>query len=320
LSNGGISNTYSYLARASTALSVTLTGLSCLLAGVTMPVLGRTLQLASAHPLDLAVPIPALVGQFLLMLTLPVGIGMWVRRQWPDRAVSSRPAVQRLAFIGVGIMLLLIILDDPRAFLSDLPSTVPLAAVFIALSAAAGWLAAAAVTGDPRDRFTLAAEFGTRNLGVAMAVAVTLLGRIEFARFAYTYFLTELPLMLVAISVFRRRQGMRLTADSSHVASGPLEPSGRPSRDSDGAAAGIPACRTMSGFRQTSPTEVHGLRYEIQRPRRRLREWIQATRLRRRCAVFVLARLGLALPYSDRDRGADKAGARRAAPAPRRRA
>jgi BASS family bile acid:Na+ symporter len=156
---GGISNTYSYLARASTALSVTLTGLSCLLAGVTMPVLGRTLQLASAHPLDLAVPIPALVGQFLLMLTLPVGIGMWVRRQWPDRAVSSRPAVQRLAFIGVGIMLLLIILDDPRAFLSDLPSTVPLAAVFIALSAAAGWLAAAAVTGDPRS-ITLA-EFGT---------------------------------------------------------------------------------------------------------------------------------------------------------------
>ena len=63
-------------------------------------------------------------------------------------------------------------------------------------------MAAAFVTSDPRDRFTLAAEFGTRNLGVAMAVAVTMLGRVEFARFAYTYFLTELPLMLVASRSF----------------------------------------------------------------------------------------------------------------------
>jgi bile acid:Na+ symporter, BASS family len=204
---GGISNTYSYLARASTALSVTLTGLSCLLAGFTMPVVGRGLALASAHSMDLAVPIPSLLGQLLVMLTLPVGIGMWVRRRWADQAVRYQPAVQRLAFIGVGLVLLFITLDDPRAFLGDLPSTVPLAAVFIALSAVAGWLTAVAVTGDPRDRFTLAAEFGTRNLGVAMAVAVTLLGRVEFARFAYTYFLTELPLMLLAISAFRRRHG-----------------------------------------------------------------------------------------------------------------
>ena len=72
--------------------------------------------------------------------------------------------------------------------------------------AAVGWVTAAMVTDDARDRFTIAAEFGTRNLGVAMAVAVTLLGRIEFARFAYTYFLTEIPLMLVAIVLFKRRQ------------------------------------------------------------------------------------------------------------------
>ncbi len=148
---GGISNTYSYLARASTALSVTLTGLSCLLAGVTMPVLGRALDLASGQSLELSVPIPSLLAQLLLMLTLPVAIGMWLRRRWADQAVRHRPALERLAFVGVGIVLALIILDDPRAFADDLPSTVPLAAIFIALSAAAGWLAAAVVTRDPRD-------------------------------------------------------------------------------------------------------------------------------------------------------------------------
>src|SRR4029450_9121727 len=42
---GGVSNTYSSLARAAPALSVTLTGLSCVLATVTVPALGRALEL-----------------------------------------------------------------------------------------------------------------------------------------------------------------------------------------------------------------------------------------------------------------------------------
>ena len=202
---GGISNTYSYLARASPALSVTLTGLSCLLAGVTIPIIGQGLQAAFGRQLDLTAPISPLLGQLLLMLTVPVGFGMWARRRWKEWALRCQPTMQRLGFLGVGIVLVLIILDDPTAFISALPDTVPLAAAFVACSTAVGWITAATVTADRGDRFTLAAEFGTRNLGVAMAIAVTLLGRVEFARFAYVYFLTELPLMLVAIAVFRRR-------------------------------------------------------------------------------------------------------------------
>ncbi len=209
---GGISNTYSYMARASTALSVALTGLSCLLCGLTVPAVGRFLEMVTTHSLKLTVPIPTLITQLVLMFTLPVALGMWARRRWADRARQYQPTLQNLAFIGVGLMLVLIISNDPRAFLDELPKTVPLAAVFIACSAAAGWVAAATVTADPRDRFTLAAEFGTRNLGVAIAVAVTMLGRVEFARFAYTYFLTELPLMLVAAALFRRRHAEPLTA------------------------------------------------------------------------------------------------------------
>jgi bile acid:Na+ symporter, BASS family len=207
---GGISNTYSYLARASPALSVTLTGLSCLLAGVTIPIVVEGLQAVFGRQLDLTVPISALVGQLFLMLTVPIGFGMWARRMWTAWALRWQSAMQRLGFLGVGLVLVLIILDDPEAFISALPQTVPLAAVFVACSTAVGWMTAAAVTADRRDRFTLATEFGTRNLGVAMAIAVTLLERVEFARFAYIYFLTELPLMLVAIAVFRRQPSSAL--------------------------------------------------------------------------------------------------------------
>ena len=202
---GGISNTYSYLARASTALSVALTGFSCLLAGLTVPAVGHGLELALGTPLDLAAPIPLLLGQLLLMLVLPVALGMGIRRRWPDVAEIHRASLQRLAFAGIAAVLLLVILDDPQAFTGGLSTTVPLSAAFVAASMGAGWITAAAVTADRGDRFTIAAEFGTRNVAVATAIAVTLLGRVEFARFATTYFLTELPLMLVAIAAFRAR-------------------------------------------------------------------------------------------------------------------
>jgi BASS family bile acid:Na+ symporter len=203
---GGISNTFSYLARASPALSVSLTGLSCLLAGLTVPGLGHVYELVLGEPVDLSVPAAALFGQFFLMLTVPVGVGAWIRHRWPEWARRRRPALQGMSFVGVGLVLLFIILSDPRAFVVELPQTVPIAALFVSCSALAGWAVATMVTRDPRDRFTMAVEFGTRNLGVAMAVAVTVLGRLEFARFAYTYFLTELPLMLAAVVFFRRRQ------------------------------------------------------------------------------------------------------------------
>ena len=75
---------------------------------------------------------------------------------------------------------------------------------FVLLSFAVGWLLGGLLRAEPRERFTLAMEFATRNVAIATAVAVTLLGRVEFAVFATTYFMTELPLALVAVALFRR--------------------------------------------------------------------------------------------------------------------
>ncbi|MCM3880551.1 MAG: hypothetical protein ND807_10630, partial [Vicinamibacterales bacterium] len=55
----------------------------------------------------------------------------------------------------------------------------------------------------------VATEFATRNVGVATAIAVTILGRVEFARFGITYFMTEAPMMLLVAAAFRRRRAAR---------------------------------------------------------------------------------------------------------------
>jgi ACR3 family arsenite efflux pump ArsB len=56
--------------------------------------------------------------------------------------------------------------------------------------------------------------FVVRNVGIATAVAVTALGRVEFAVFATAYSLTQVPVLLAAVLVFRRTgvgDGSKLT-------------------------------------------------------------------------------------------------------------
>ena len=201
---GGISNTYSYLARASTALSVTLTASSSLVAVATIPAVALVFGAALGRPVGYAVPLPVMLAQLLLMLAVPVGLGMWVRFKRPALAARSQPYFRALGFCGIAALIVLIVASDPVVFVNGLSDAVPLGATFVAASFLAGWLIGAASGASPPDRFTLATEFATRNMAVATAIAVTLVGRVEFAVFATTYFLTEIPLMLCAIVVYRR--------------------------------------------------------------------------------------------------------------------
>jgi BASS family bile acid:Na+ symporter len=200
---GGISNTYSYLARASTALSVTLTGASCLLATVTIPLLTSVFEVALGRPLGFRVPTGVLLVQLVVMLGTPIAAGIGIRRRWPQLADQRRGAVQRAGFIAVALLVPLVIWSEAETFVAGLSETVPLAAMFVTVSFALGWIAGLVARADRRDRFTLAAEFSTRNAAIATAIAVTLLHRVDIAVFATTYFVTEVPLLLVAIAAHR---------------------------------------------------------------------------------------------------------------------
>jgi BASS family bile acid:Na+ symporter len=206
---GGISNTYSYLARASTALSVTLTGVSCLLATVTIPMLTRVFEVALGRPLGFRVSPGVLLVHLVVMLGMPISVGMGVRSRWPQFAVERRGAIQRAGFVALALLVAVVTWTEADAFVAGLSQMVPLAAVFVTLSFALGWAAGLVARASRRDRFTLAAEFSTRNVAIATAIAVTLLHRTDFAVFATTYFVTELPLMLVGIAGFRAAEARR---------------------------------------------------------------------------------------------------------------
>jgi BASS family bile acid:Na+ symporter len=200
---GGISNTYSYLARASTELSVTLTGASCMLAILAIPLLTGAFEQLLGVPVRVDAPMALLGLQLVFMLALPLGLGMMVRRRWPGWADGHRRWFQRLAWAMLALLLVTILTIEADRVAAMFREVVAFAAVFVAASFAAGWMTGSVVGANGADRFTLAAEFATRNVAIAATIAVTMLGRTEFALFGSVYFLTELPLMLSAVAAWR---------------------------------------------------------------------------------------------------------------------
>jgi BASS family bile acid:Na+ symporter len=202
---GGISNTYSYLAGASVALSVTLTTLSSLLAVVTVPLIDWMLAQATGEALGIDAPMSLLAAQLLVMLALPVAVGMLGRHRWPEAAARWHGPMRRAVFVAIGVLLMLVIQRDAGEFIDNLRVAVPMAVAFVVVAFATGWLTGSLLGGSRADCFTLGSEFSTRNVAVATAIAMNFIGRPEYAIFATAYFMTELPLLVAAAAVFRRQ-------------------------------------------------------------------------------------------------------------------
>ncbi len=201
---GGITNYYTYLARANTALSVTLTAVATVLAIVTMPLL-----LAAGFALfpeaggEIAIPVPQIIAQLIGMLLLPIGAGMAVRHQWPDLVRGLEPRLRRLSVAAILGLVAFILHDQAAAMAGELGQVLPAAVLYTTLAMLAGLAVAWASGLGFRDRLTLLAEFSTRNLGIATIVAVSVLGRPEFLRFAVVLVVTSTLLVLLAIAGFR---------------------------------------------------------------------------------------------------------------------
>lgn len=205
---GGLSNAYSLLAGAATALSVTLTALSCIGAVVTIPVIAVVIETLHGQSLARGVPAAALATQLVLWLGLPVSLGMAWRRFRPAAAGRWQAALQRVGFLLLAA-LVVAVLAASRLGAGHLGEMGLIAALFIVGSFGLGWATGGLSGADGPARFTLATEFATRNMGVATLMAVTMLGRVDLATFAAVYLLTEVPLALAAIAWFRRAPGVR---------------------------------------------------------------------------------------------------------------
>lgn len=204
---GAISNLYSYLGRGNLALSVTLTAISTLLALGTMPALtaaGLTLFLQEPQPVP--APLGRMVGQLVLMMLLPLGLGMALRFSRPALVAAARTPLRVSSLLALGCLVVLILIDQRQGLGAALGAALPVALPFCLLTMGAGFALGILAALPSPERFTLLIEFSTRNLGLVAVMGAQVLGEVKLVLFATLFFLVELPIVLLLIALRSRKR------------------------------------------------------------------------------------------------------------------
>jgi BASS family bile acid:Na+ symporter len=172
---GTLANLLTHLARADTALSITMTGISSLGAVVTVPLY---LSLATSHfgatELDEHVEMLGVVARVLFVTVIPLAIGMRLRARrsdWVDRTSGTVRRVTAVVFIAavVGV----IIAEHQRVF--DNLGTVAAPAITLNVLAISGSFAIARLAQlDTRQSTAIAIELSVHNAVLALAVGSTI--------------------------------------------------------------------------------------------------------------------------------------------------
>jgi bile acid:Na+ symporter, BASS family len=202
---GDIANVYTLLARANTALAVTVNTLSCLLSVVTMAVIFEAYDHFMGEHFVFAVPTPTLVIRLTMMVVLPVFTGMIMRRFKAKFVARHAKTLQTITMGGVVFLLVYVMATQRDLLAANWLQTAVASTVFMVVAMLSGLALGRILRLTPSNGLTVGIVFAVRNVGLATAIAVTLLNRIEYAVFAAVYFISEVPLLLSTVTVFRHR-------------------------------------------------------------------------------------------------------------------
>ncbi len=203
---GSIASFFTSLARANTALSVAVNMLSCLLAALTMTAVFELYARLAGERFVFAAPSVQLGTRIMLMTAVPVILGMAVRHLAPRLAARMGPVIQAACILGIAGVITLVLVVQADLLAAEWKPAAAASLALMTLAMAAGWVMSALMGLERTERMTFAVVFAVRNVALASAVAVTLLGRVDYAAFGVVYFLTEVPLLLGVVAIYRRRR------------------------------------------------------------------------------------------------------------------
>lgn len=202
---GAMSNVISYLARADTALSISMTAISSVLNIISLPLLANlALHIFADDGTQVRLPLGMTMGQLAALTVIPVAIGMILHHKKQAAVERALPTVKKAAtivFIGIVIGLFSAHWDD----LYDYISSALMHAFIVGIASTfMGYGLARVVALPPIQRITIAVEFCIQNVAMATLVAVSLLEKGEYGIFAGIYGIVCLLIILPAISFYKR--------------------------------------------------------------------------------------------------------------------
>ena len=173
---GATSNILTYIARADVALAVSFTAVASVLTIFTLPfIVAWALGQFMGEQQTVEVPVRLMMGQVFMLLALPVGVGMLVRRQWPDGALHREPLATRIATVLFVIILLLSIFKNWPLLRDNFSTLAPFALGLNLTMLAIGFLIAWLARLSRRQSVTLGIETAIQNAALALVIASTVL-------------------------------------------------------------------------------------------------------------------------------------------------
>ena len=202
---GGFSNLYTYAGGGHLALSVTLTAVTCLVAVLVMPeILWFEFLLFSERAQVVPVPALQMFGELVARVLAPIALGMLIRRRWPDWTEKHADKISRGTLLLMAAMIPAVLVDQGTHVLSDALDGIIPALIFTKVAMLVGLVLGILLTSNAADRFTLAIEFGVRNVAVAVVICWSVLQRPELLAYCLAYTVVQIPLALLAIYIFRK--------------------------------------------------------------------------------------------------------------------
>lgn len=198
-------NYFCLIGRANLALSVTVTGISSLLALATTPLAARLLfDLLLDRPVGFDLPYGPVMRQVFAGMLLPVAAGMSVRHFAPGFVERNRLRMRVLTIVTLVAMLSLMVADQVDTIRRDLGAIVVAGTLFTVTAAAFGYGIARAFSWPRDEAITTLAGFSLRSLSVATLISINVLGRTEFLAFAAPFFVVQAVLMVPVMLLSRR--------------------------------------------------------------------------------------------------------------------
>ncbi len=211
---GGISNYYTYIARANVALSALITALSTILSLFTIPAWLALFSHAGLAFLGIAqvpatqvleVPATQVLAQLLLFMVLPITAGAILQRRNPEFLERHNQQLRKLSIAVISIVLLLSGISTATQIGAVAQDIAVTSTMFIILAMGAAQTTAIGI--PAYERHAVVIEGGVRNIAVALLLGKSLLdtsGLAILAAFLTGYFLIELVIMLGYASIVQK--------------------------------------------------------------------------------------------------------------------
>ena len=183
---GATSNLFSHLAKADTALSITLTAFSSIITVFTVPfIINASLFFFFETGSEFSLPVLRTIVNIFKLTALPTVLGMFLKNKFPEFCKRSEPIIKwfSIIFIIIALAAMLKLVSEKEPILVALKAVGFAVILLNIISMISGYQFGRMFKMDEKRKITIGIETGIQNgvLGITIATAPNLLDNALFA-------------------------------------------------------------------------------------------------------------------------------------------